>query len=145
MSAQLLPPTELILDVSAALPFAEPVRLVSTVHLPDSAPRAILICWPGGGYGRVYWDMQIPGHPGYSFAEHLTAQGFIVVAADHLGAGDTVIGQRGPGRLRDDGRRGRGVRRPSAEADRARGAGIRRAGPLLPCLSSASAIRSARA
>ena len=89
MSTQLLPPTELILDVSAALPFAEPVRLVSTVHLPDSAPRAILICWPGGGYGRVYWDMQIPGHPGYSFAEHLTAQGFIVVAADHLGAGDS--------------------------------------------------------
>src|SRR4051794_10802451 len=81
--------TDLILDVSAALPFTEPVWLASTVHLPDSAPRAVLICWPGGGYGRVYWDMQIPGHADYSFAEHLTAQGFIVVAADHLGVGDS--------------------------------------------------------
>ena len=89
MSAPLLSPTELSLDVSAALPFAEPVRLAATVHLPDAPPRAVLICWPGGGYGRVYWDMRIPGHPGYSFAEHLTAQGFIVVAADHLGVGDS--------------------------------------------------------
>src|SRR4051794_33845201 len=31
--------------------------------------------------------MQIPGHPGYSFAEHLTAKGFVVLAADHLGVG----------------------------------------------------------
>ena len=31
--------------------------------------------------------MQIPTHPGYSFAEHMTAQGFVVVAADHLGVG----------------------------------------------------------
>jgi pimeloyl-ACP methyl ester carboxylesterase len=89
LSTQLLPPTELILDVSAALPFAEPVHLASTVYLPDSEPRAVLVCWPGGGYGRVYWDMHIPGRPDYSFAEHLTAQGFIVVAADHLGVGDS--------------------------------------------------------
>jgi pimeloyl-ACP methyl ester carboxylesterase len=31
--------------------------------------------------------MQIPGHPGYSFVKHLTAKGFIVLAADHLGVG----------------------------------------------------------
>jgi pimeloyl-ACP methyl ester carboxylesterase len=31
--------------------------------------------------------MHIPGHPGYSFADHLTAQGYLVVAADHLGVG----------------------------------------------------------
>jgi pimeloyl-ACP methyl ester carboxylesterase len=31
--------------------------------------------------------MQIPGHPGYSFAEHMTAKGYLVLAADHLGVG----------------------------------------------------------
>jgi pimeloyl-ACP methyl ester carboxylesterase len=81
---------ELTLDVSAAVPFDEPVRLSASVHIPDRAtgsPRAALVCWPGGSYARAYWDMHIPGHPGYSFADHLTAQGYLVVAADHLGVG----------------------------------------------------------
>lgn len=81
---------ELVLDVSAELPFDEPACLAASVHLPDlaaAAPRAVLICWPGGSYARAYWDMQIDGYPGYSFAEHMTAQGFVVLAADHLGVG----------------------------------------------------------
>lgn len=80
-------PAELVIDVSAAVEFDEPIQLAATVHLPAGAPRATLVCWPGGSYGRVYWDMHIPGHPGYSFAEHLSAQGYLVVAADHLGVG----------------------------------------------------------
>jgi Serine aminopeptidase, S33 len=90
VATQVMEPTELVLDVSADLPFDEPSFLASSVHLPeggDEAPPAVLICWPGGSYARSYWDMQMPGHPGYSFAEHLTAQGFIVLAADHLGVG----------------------------------------------------------
>ena len=90
MSTQVLRPSELVLDVSAELPFEERAFLAGSVHLPDpegEAPRAVLICWPGGSYARAYWDMHIPEHPGYSFAEHLTAQGFVVVAADHLGVG----------------------------------------------------------
>jgi pimeloyl-ACP methyl ester carboxylesterase len=75
------------LEVSASLPFDEPIHITASVHLPDRAPRAALICWPGGSYGRAYWDMQIPGHPGYSFAEHMTAKGYLVLAADHLGVG----------------------------------------------------------
>ncbi len=90
MSTQVLGPTELVLDVSAELPFEERTFLAASVHLPDpqgDAPRAVLICWPGGSYARGYWDMHIPEHPGYSFADHLTAQGFMVLAADHLGVG----------------------------------------------------------
>src|SRR5881398_89973 len=90
MSTDVLRPTELILDVSADLPFGEPAFLAASVHLPVprvDVPRAVLICWPGGSYARSYWDMHVPGHPGYSFAEYMTAQGFIVVAADHLGVG----------------------------------------------------------
>jgi pimeloyl-ACP methyl ester carboxylesterase len=83
-------PHEFVLDVSNELPFEEPVSLAASVHVADAQsepPRAVLICWPGGSYGRAYWDMRIPGHAGYSFAEHMTAQGFVVVAVDHLGVG----------------------------------------------------------
>jgi dienelactone hydrolase len=80
--------TELAIEVSAELPFEEPTLLAASIHLPDrETPHAVLICWPGGSYARAYWDMHIPGHPGYSFAEHMTAQGFAVLAADHLGVG----------------------------------------------------------
>jgi hypothetical protein len=90
MSTRVLEPAELVLDVSADLPFDEPSFLAASVHLPDpdrEPPRAVLICWPGGSYARAYWDMHVPGHRGYSFAEHMTARGFVVVAADHLGVG----------------------------------------------------------
>lgn len=77
------------MDVSAALPFeGEQIALSATVHpAATDVPEAVLICWPGGSYARAYWDMQIPGHPGYSFAEHLAARGFLVLAVDHLGVG----------------------------------------------------------
>ena len=81
---------DLLLDVSSSLPFDETIRLAASVHLPDPAagpPRAALVCWPGGSYARAYWDMQIPGHPGYSFADHMTARGYLVLAADPLGVG----------------------------------------------------------
>jgi pimeloyl-ACP methyl ester carboxylesterase len=82
----------LTVDVSAVLPFADETNTVAaTVHVPapehDAAPRAVLVCWPGGSYSRAYWDMHVPGHPGYSFAEHMTARGFVVIAADPLGVG----------------------------------------------------------
>jgi pimeloyl-ACP methyl ester carboxylesterase len=90
MSARASAPAELMLDVSASLPFDESICVAASVHLPDlaaGAPRAMLVCWPGGSYSRAYWDMHIPQHSGYSFADHLTAQGYLVVAADHLGVG----------------------------------------------------------
>jgi pimeloyl-ACP methyl ester carboxylesterase len=77
---------ELDVDVSAALPFAGEANSISaTLHHPADAPRAVLVCWPGGSYDRSYW--QFDGHAGYSFADHMTARGFAVVAADHLGVG----------------------------------------------------------
>ena len=90
MSARVSAAAELMLDVSAALPFDESIGVAASVHLPElaaGAPRAVLVCWPGGSYSRAYWDMHIPQHTGYSFADHLTAQGYLVVAADHLGVG----------------------------------------------------------
>jgi pimeloyl-ACP methyl ester carboxylesterase len=77
----------LLTDISADVPLAGPeqLTLAATVHEPAGAPRAALVCWPGGSYDRSYW--QFDAVPGYSFAEHMTSQGFAVVAADHLGVG----------------------------------------------------------
>lgn len=75
-------------DIAVELPFGqERVTLTASVHEPAGAPRAVFVCWPGGSYDRRYW--QFDAVPGYSFAEHMTAQGFAVVAADHLGVGDS--------------------------------------------------------
>jgi hypothetical protein len=79
---------ELVVDVSASLPFGDELNTISAdVHVPEGRPRAVIVCWPGGSYDRRYWDAHIDGHPGYSAAEHLVAQGFVVVNADHLGVG----------------------------------------------------------
>ena len=52
----------------------------------DSA--VVLFCFPGGGITRGYWHIEAPaGFGHYSFAEHMTAHGYVVVAVDHLGVG----------------------------------------------------------
>lgn len=43
----------------------------------------------GGSYDKRYHHAVIPGHPGYSAAEHLAAMGNIVLLADHLGVGES--------------------------------------------------------
>ena len=48
------------------------------------APRAVLICFPGGGMSRGYFDLAVPG---YSFAEFARQHGFLVMLADHPGVG----------------------------------------------------------
>jgi pimeloyl-ACP methyl ester carboxylesterase len=50
-------------------------------------PPVVLCCLPGGRCTTPYFDLHVEGHHGYSMAEHLTAQGFIVAAIDHLGVG----------------------------------------------------------
>src|SRR4051794_7079287 len=78
--------SEPLADISVDLPFGEEqVTMTASIHEPAGATRAVLVCWPGGSYDRRYW--QFDAVPGYSFAEHMTAQGFAVVAADHLGVG----------------------------------------------------------
>ncbi len=66
------------------------LAIAATVYLPaelDAQNVRVLACWPGGSYGRDYWDIRLPGRDGYSFAEHMTARGFVVIAADPLGVG----------------------------------------------------------
>src|SRR5215212_4952858 len=86
--------TQLRLDLpSSAVPDGVGEQAIAaTVVVPasvDAKDARVLVCWPGGSYGRDYWDIHLPGRHGYSFAEHMTARGFVVIAADPLGVGDS--------------------------------------------------------
>ncbi|HEY6790263.1 MAG TPA: alpha/beta fold hydrolase [Trebonia sp.] len=50
------------------------------------APRAVLVCFPGGGMTRRYFDLPVPG---YSFARYASDRGFLIVLVDHPGTGDS--------------------------------------------------------
>ena len=86
--------TYLTLDLpaSATPEGAGELTIAATAHVPaevDEQDLRVLVCWPGGSYGKGYWDIHLPGRDGYSFAEHMTALGFVVITADPLGVGDS--------------------------------------------------------
>lgn len=78
-------------------------RIDSGVQLPDEgklqiavdivakeAPRPIaLVCLPGGGMSRKYFDLRAPKDDSFSFALEMAERGFICVLIDHLGVGDS--------------------------------------------------------
>ena len=80
-------------DVEVEVEALGRVRMATTVFLPDvgagATPSAALFLYPGGGYGRGYFDITWPGLSGYSQAAHHVAHGFVVIACDHLGVGDS--------------------------------------------------------
>ena len=70
-------------DTVAVDVFARAVSATDTAASP-----VVLFCFPGGGITRGYWHIEAPASLGnYSFAEHMTTRGFVVVAVDHLGVG----------------------------------------------------------
>ncbi len=84
-----IPAQPLRLDVSGAV--GERAELAATYYPARTGAdgRAVLVCLPGGTYSRDYWDLDIPGRPGYSFAEFATAHGHAVVTIDPLGTGES--------------------------------------------------------
>lgn len=81
-------------DVTAAAAVGEHLELAVTVHVPHDVPAdgaTVIFAFPGGGYNRHYYDLQLPGHDGYSQAEHHVSEGFVVVAVDHIGTGDSDV------------------------------------------------------
>jgi alpha-beta hydrolase superfamily lysophospholipase len=90
-------PKELSFDVTTAIGTGEPLIQTAWLFQPEGPPKAALLCLAGGTYDKHYWHLEIPGHPGYSFAEHLAARGYLVVTADHLGVGGSSDpGESGP-------------------------------------------------
>lgn len=80
------------ISVAAPEPVAAPWEIAATVHLPGAdrlaSPPAVLVCLPGGGYNRRYFDI---AREGYSQAAHHTGQGIVTIALDPVGVGDSTI------------------------------------------------------
>jgi alpha-beta hydrolase superfamily lysophospholipase len=87
---------DILLDVSEDIGSGE--RLVQTgwVFAPESPGNinAAVLCLAGGTYDKAYWHLEVPGYPGYSFAEHLVSRGYVVITLDHLGVGGSTDPER---------------------------------------------------
>jgi len=69
------------------------VTVIAAPAMAAALARPIVVfAFPGGGYGRRYFDLPLDGRGAggsYSQAEHHAARGAIVVACDHLGCGES--------------------------------------------------------
>lgn len=85
---------ELRIDVTGSVKLQGKIEIAATAFLPEPAKLGerpvVIFALPGGGVTRHYFDIQIPGHDGYSEAEYHVTHGFIFVAIDHLGVGDST-------------------------------------------------------
>ena len=84
-------PTVLNFDVSAAIGSGEALCQSGWAFLPErpEAARAVLVCVAGGTYDKHYWHLEVDGHADYSFGEWMARLGYLVVALDHLGVGES--------------------------------------------------------
>ncbi|MGH8504494.1 MAG: alpha/beta hydrolase [Stenotrophobium sp.] len=86
---------KLHLDAGVQLPGESALRIAGEVwaprNLPADAPAIALVCLPGGGMSRRYFDLPVEDDTGhsFSFARQMVARGFVVIALDHLGIGDS--------------------------------------------------------
>lgn len=85
-------PISLTFDVTSGVGAGEKLTQQAWVFPPErpAEARGVLLCLAGGAYDKHYWHIDIDGHPGYSFGEHMAAAGFIVFAVDHLGIGEST-------------------------------------------------------
>ena len=90
----------LAIDVSAVAPdgvqfLAGDLVLASAASAGASAsdpPTVVLVCLPGGGMSRHYFDLQADGAgDDYSMAAHLARAGVVVVLLDHPGVGQSDV------------------------------------------------------
>ena len=92
---------DLRIDVSSAVAASEPVLLAATVVLPEPEllPPQPVVCFakPGGGYSRGYYTCDLPGPASGAQADFHVARGWIFVAIDNLGGGDSAAAAEHPG------------------------------------------------
>ena len=84
---------DLQVDVTDVVGLSEPAHVALTVTAPDALESDPIVCFakPGAGYSRGYFTIDLPG-PGHgigSQADWHAARGWVVVAVDHLGVGDS--------------------------------------------------------
>ncbi len=89
------PPVELVIDVTEAAGLGTPAKTAVTVYLPEegvlSDPPVVCFGFPGGGYSRRYFSFDMPDSNSGGEAGFHVERGWIFVACDHLGFGDSTI------------------------------------------------------
>lgn len=89
------------IDTGVAVPGGTPLHVAIEVRAPRQASLGaapvVLVCQPGGGMNRRYWDL-MPGNGSggdaandisFSFARQMAGRGFIVVYLDHPAVGES--------------------------------------------------------
>ena len=71
------------------LPGEGALQIAVEVIAPENPKPLALVCLPGGGMNRRYFDLQARNDDSYSFAAQMAARGFICVLIDHLGVGES--------------------------------------------------------
>jgi pimeloyl-ACP methyl ester carboxylesterase len=88
----------LSIDVSDALPYTVTqggrISIAAWVFAPTELTLVgekpvVISLLNGGTYDKRYFHFEVPGETGYSCAEALRDQGFIVILLDHLGVGES--------------------------------------------------------
>lgn len=81
------------IDVTEVAALGEPAHIALTAVLPEAPPERPIICFakPGGGYSRGYYTCDLPGPTSGAQADWHAARGWIFVAIDHLGVGDSSL------------------------------------------------------
>lgn len=80
------------LTTTVQLPGEAPLRIAAEVFAPAelAQPPVVLVCLPGGGMSRRYYDLQSSdGDQSFSFARQMAGRGYLVVTLDHAGIGDS--------------------------------------------------------
>ena len=82
---------DLRVDVTEAAGLGQPAHVALTVTVPDEPRPEPVVCFakPGGGYGRGYYTVDLPGPAHGAQADWHAARGWVFVSLDHLGVGDS--------------------------------------------------------
>jgi alpha-beta hydrolase superfamily lysophospholipase len=88
-------PIELVIDVTDHVGLGIEAHTAASVFLPDPGqvtdPPIVCFAFPGGGYSRRYFSFDMPDDDGGGQAGWHSARGWIFVACDHLGFGDSTV------------------------------------------------------
>ncbi len=88
-------PIEIEVDVTEAAGLGIPAHTAVTVFVPEAGaladPPVVCFAFPGGGYCRRYFSFDMPGSSGGGQAGWHVDRGWIIVACDHLGFGDSTV------------------------------------------------------
>jgi hypothetical protein len=94
---------DVLLDVAGQGGLERGSVIAARVCTPsDAAARRpiVVMALPGSSYSRLYYDMEVPGHSGYSMGEVLAQAGVTLISLDYpgLGGSTTEPGFRGLGK-----------------------------------------------